>query len=77
MTPENRTLVKYLQCEAICDSTLLVMILRALPPTPESASGVAEECITAAREVLEVHHQRIVEFGESDDASMLKIYLRW
>ncbi|OTA87219.1 hypothetical protein M434DRAFT_24015 [Hypoxylon sp. CO27-5] len=68
--------VVYLQCEVLCQSSLLALILRAVPTAGASLSFVSEDCLVVAREVLDVHHQCMMGIrGCKTDSSMVTKYI--
>lgn len=54
---EDPLRVLYLQCHLVCHTSLLTLILRAIPSVGSSPSGASDECVAVARLALEIHHQ--------------------
>ncbi|KAI0384226.1 hypothetical protein F5Y04DRAFT_238591 [Hypomontagnella monticulosa] len=71
------TRIIYLQCDLVCQSSLLALILRAIP-AGASLTGVSDDCVTVARETLDIHHQCMtgVRKGKGDP-SLLTKYINW
>ena len=70
--------VIYLQCDLVCQSSLLVLILRAIPTARGSLSGVSDDCVAAARDVLDIHQQCMTGVrGCKSDPSMVTKYINW
>ncbi|XXG95182.1 rRNA-processing protein cgr1 [Hypoxylon texense] len=70
--------IVYLRCDLVCQSSLLTLILRAIPTVPGSANGVSDECVAVAREVMERHQQCIMEVRAcKNDPSMVTKYINW
>ncbi|KAI1414111.1 hypothetical protein F5Y13DRAFT_179093 [Hypoxylon sp. FL1857] len=70
--------VVYLQCEILCESSLLALILRAVPAAQGSLSGISDDCVAVARDTLDVHHQCMMEVrGCKTDSSMVTKYINW
>ncbi|KAI0149689.1 hypothetical protein F4776DRAFT_174560 [Hypoxylon sp. NC0597] len=70
--------VVYLQCELLCQSSLLALILRAVPTAGGSLILVSEDCLVVAREAMDVHHQCMMGVGGcKTDSSMVMKYINW
>ncbi|KAI4863796.1 hypothetical protein F4820DRAFT_359771 [Hypoxylon rubiginosum] len=70
--------IVYLRCDLVCQSSLLTLILRAIPTVPNSVSGVSDECVAVAREVMEIHQQCIMDVRAcKNDPSMVTKYINW
>ncbi|KIX01886.1 uncharacterized protein Z518_07825 [Rhinocladiella mackenziei CBS 650.93] len=68
----------YLRCELICQSSLLALILRAIPPAPGSLGGVSDDCVAVARETLDIHQQCMQQVRScKSDPFMITKYLNW
>jgi hypothetical protein len=66
----------YIQCELMCQLSLLTLILRAKPTI--KGLGVSEQCIAVARDSLEVHEQCMTEVRSSKNPSyMARRYINW
>ncbi|KAF2803421.1 uncharacterized protein BDZ99DRAFT_512173 [Mytilinidion resinicola] len=52
--------VVWLQCDMVCQTSLLALILRAIPAARSSPSGVSDDCVAVARDALEIHEQCIM-----------------
>lgn len=66
----------YLRADMVCYTSLLSLILRAVP-FPDAGSGGLNECIAAAREVFELHQECMVLVRDSDDPPTVRRYLNW
>ncbi|KZL68094.1 fungal specific transcription factor, partial [Colletotrichum incanum] len=65
----------YLHSDLVCHSSILTLILRAIPSAQRSE--ISDECASAARDTLEAHQQCIQSVrGCSDPATVVK-YLNW
>ena len=70
--------IPHLQCDLICQNSLLAQILRAKPCYQDSLTQVSDECVDVAREVLEVHHQLISGVADRrGDGAVIMRYLNW
>ncbi|KAI1105790.1 hypothetical protein F4804DRAFT_340971 [Jackrogersella minutella] len=70
--------IVYLQCDVVCQSSLLALILRAAPGTRGSVSGVSDECVAVARETLDVHHHCMMAVSScKTDPFMVIKYINW
>lgn len=64
----------YLRADLVCHSSLLVLILRALP----AASGIGtDECIMVARDTLELHRECMDCVRECKDPLLVTKYITW
>ncbi|KAH8898669.1 hypothetical protein GQ53DRAFT_635840 [Thozetella sp. PMI_491] len=70
--------VIYLQCELICQCSLLTLVLRAVPSTSNPLSISSDDCVATAREVLDIH-QQCVEGARrcKNDPLMASKYMNW
>ena len=70
--------VIYLQCDLVCQSSLLVLILRAIPTAPGFPGGASDDYIAVARETLDIHEQcmTIVRNCKTDPFLVMK-YINW
>lgn len=70
--------VVYIQCDIVCQSSLLTLILRAIPITHESYGGVLNECIAVARSTFEHHHACMTTLRNcKTDPFMITKYINW
>ncbi|CCF34219.1 fungal specific transcription factor, partial [Colletotrichum higginsianum] len=61
----------YLHSDLVCHSSILTLILRAVPSAQRS--GITDECASAARDTIEAHRQCIESLrGCSDPATVVK-----
>ncbi len=68
----------YLQCDLVCQSSLLALILRAVPTLQNSPSSISDECVAVARETLNIHQQCMASIGNrKDDPSIVMKYINW
>ncbi|KAM5349179.1 hypothetical protein ACJ41O_009002 [Fusarium nematophilum] len=66
----------YFHCGLVCQSSLLVLILRALPPDNKT-SGVSESCVAAARDTLDMHRQCMKLVRDCKDPLLVRKYINW
>lgn len=67
-----------MQCELICQYSLLALVLRAVSTSVDCSGGVSDECLTVAREALQVHEQCIATVrGCQHEPLMLARYVNW
>ncbi|KAI0173200.1 hypothetical protein GGR52DRAFT_579960 [Hypoxylon sp. FL1284] len=68
----------YLRCDLVCQSSLLALILRAIPTSPGLVSGVSDESVTVAREVMEIHQQCMLDVRTCKAGpAMVSKYINW
>ncbi|KAF6806653.1 C6 transcription factor [Colletotrichum sojae] len=66
----------YLQCALVCHSSLLTLILRAIPASPASLSGATDECVAVARLTLDVHQQCMISIRSCEtDPQIVNKYI--
>ena len=67
-----------LHCDLVCQYSLLASILRAIPPTSDSVSEVSDNCISVARDALDMH-QQCVESARNFKRGpfMVTRYINW
>ncbi|KAI0199162.1 fungal-specific transcription factor domain-containing protein [Astrocystis sublimbata] len=75
LTDTMRTV--YLKIELVKQLSLLTLILRAVPAVEGSLTTITDECATAARETLELHHQAMTVIKDSKGGFLTHEYLRW
>ncbi|KAI1392962.1 uncharacterized protein F4822DRAFT_146949 [Hypoxylon trugodes] len=69
--------VVYLQCDLVCQYSLLALIWRAAPVV-QGPSSVSEDCVAIARETLDIHHQCMLAVNNcKGDPSMVIRYINW
>lgn len=67
-----------MQCELICQYSLLTLIFRALPVPAGSLSSICDECLKIAREALRVHEECIAAVRNcKNEPLMLARYVNW
>lgn len=68
----------YLRCDLVCQLSCLALVLRAIPTAPGSLDGASEECITAARDALDMHQQCMtgIRACKNDPSQVIK-YINW
>jgi hypothetical protein len=66
--------VLYLNFDLVCQSSMLALILRAIP---EPGGGVSDDCVAVAREVLAMHEQCMAAVRGAPDPLMVTKYLNW
>lgn len=70
--------VVYLQCDLVCQSSLLALILRAIPTAGGSLSGISDDCVAVARDTMEIHQQCMMAVrGCKNDPFMVTKYINW
>ncbi|KAH8690118.1 hypothetical protein BGW36DRAFT_390242 [Talaromyces proteolyticus] len=66
-----------LQCDLVCQSSLLAMILRAVPVAPGLPSDVSDDCIAVARDVFDIHQKCMADLRSCKEPSLVTQYLSW
>jgi hypothetical protein len=67
-----------MQCELICQLSLLTLVLRAVPVSAGTVSSISEECLKVAREALRAHEECIVTVRSCKyEPLMLVRYVNW
>ncbi|KAK2729352.1 C6 transcription factor [Colletotrichum kahawae] len=75
---EDPLRVLYLQCHLVCHTSLLTLILRAIPSAGSSPSGASDECVAVARLALEIHHQCMTSIRNcKSDPQIVNKYISW
>jgi hypothetical protein len=70
--------VIYLQCDLVCQYSLLALILRAIPTGQGFLSGVLDDCVVVARDALDMHEQCMKDLrGCKNDPFMVTKYINW
>ncbi|KAF2652653.1 hypothetical protein K491DRAFT_695375 [Lophiostoma macrostomum CBS 122681] len=68
----------YMQCDLICQYSLLTLILRAVSAPVGSPCTVSDECLSAAREALHMHEECIATVRScKNEPLMLARYVNW
>lgn len=67
--------IVYLYCDLVCESSLLVLILRAIT-TPDDLKA-SEDCITVARNTLDLHEQCMELVRGCKDPELVTKYTTW
>ncbi|KAF0331204.1 C6 transcription factor [Colletotrichum asianum] len=71
---EDPLRVLYLQCHLVCHTSLLTLILRAIPSVGSSPSGASD----VARLALEIHHQCMTSIRNcKSDPQIVNKYISW
>ncbi|RQM07080.1 hypothetical protein DH86_00000218, partial [Scytalidium sp. 3C] len=66
------------KAELVCQSSLLALILRAIPPALGGIGCASEECVAVAREVLDLHQRCMASMRDyRNNPFMLNKYLSW
>ncbi|KPM41083.1 hypothetical protein AK830_g5462 [Neonectria ditissima] len=74
--PEADTMkIIYLHCDLVCESALLALILRATPAV--QGSEVSEECVSAARNTLDMHQHCMELVRGCRDPLLVTRYITW
>ena len=70
--------VIYLQRDLVCQSSLLALILRAIPGAQGSPTGALDSCAVVARDALNIHGQCMKDLrGCKNDPYMVAKYINW
>uniref|UniRef100_A0A8H7N1E8 Xylanolytic transcriptional activator regulatory domain-containing protein n=1 Tax=Bionectria ochroleuca TaxID=29856 RepID=A0A8H7N1E8_BIOOC len=68
----------HLQCDLVCLTSLLTLILRAVPLPLEPLEGSVNNYVTAAREVFDIHHKCMMGIKKRGiGCSMHRKYINW
>ena len=68
----------YLQCDLVCQYSLLALILRAMPVVQGSSHGPLEHCVAAARNALDMHQKCMKDLKNcKNDPFMVAKYINW
>ncbi|KAF2238759.1 hypothetical protein EV356DRAFT_563475 [Viridothelium virens] len=68
----------YSQCDLVCQSSLLALILRAIPTAQGSLTGVSDDCVVVARHALDMHERCMKDLGDcKNDPFMVTKYINW
>lgn len=66
----------YFRGNLVCHTSLLALVLRAVP-SPSQETSVSNECIAASREVFELHQQSMKCVRNCNDPPTMARYLNW
>lgn len=66
----------YLKGDLVCHTSLLALVLRAVPLSTHD-TNVSNECLMAAREVFELHEQCMTCVRNCNDPPTTARYLNW
>ncbi|KAF2447202.1 hypothetical protein P171DRAFT_384374 [Karstenula rhodostoma CBS 690.94] len=70
--------VLYMQCELICQYSLLALVLRAVPVSVGAVCSISDECLKVAREALRAHEECISTIRScKNEPLMLMRYVNW
>lgn len=69
--------IVYLQCDLVCNLSLLTLVLRAVPVPMGESWQVSHECVEVARNTFEVHQQCIRSVHACRDPLIVKKYISW
>ncbi|KAF2493075.1 hypothetical protein BU16DRAFT_466133 [Lophium mytilinum] len=70
--------VVWMQCDLVCQTSILALILRASPAARDSPSSASDDCVAVAREALDIHEQCMMCVrGCKNDPLMETKYLNW
>ena len=67
--------VIYLQCDFVCQSSLLALILKAIPPGQHP--DIPDNCIVVARSTLDMHERCMEEMRRCKDLLVVRKYVNW
>ncbi|KAF7547811.1 hypothetical protein G7046_g8890 [Stylonectria norvegica] len=67
--------IVYLYCDLVCESSLLVLILRATPTA--KGSDISEQCVVAARDTLDIHQYCMELVRRCKDPMLITKYVTW
>ncbi|KAI1459923.1 hypothetical protein F4805DRAFT_465878 [Annulohypoxylon moriforme] len=70
--------IVYLQCDILCQSSLLALILRAITTARGFPSTISEECVEVARQTLDIHHECMTAVSScKTNPFMVTKYINW
>ncbi|KAH7174712.1 uncharacterized protein B0J16DRAFT_418161 [Fusarium flagelliforme] len=72
---EDPARVIYLHCDLVCQSSLMGMILKAIPSSTDT--GAMDRCVTVARNTLDLHEQCMKLVNGCKDPLLIKRYISW
>ncbi|KAJ4221144.1 hypothetical protein NW759_007214 [Fusarium solani] len=67
--------VIYLQCDFVCQSSLLALILKAIPPG--QYTDIPDNCIGVARSTLDMHETCMEGMRRCKDPLLVRKYVNW
>lgn len=67
--------VIYLQCDFVCQSALLALILKAIPPGQHA--DIPDNCIGVARSTLDMHLSCMEGMRHCKDPLLVRKYVNW
>ncbi|KAM0378604.1 hypothetical protein ACHAPY_006302 [Fusarium culmorum] len=72
---EDPARVIYLHCDLVCQSSMMSMVLRAIP-TPTGTDAI-DSCVTVARNTLDLHGQCMKLVDGCKNPLLMKRYISW
>ncbi|KAF0635419.1 hypothetical protein FPSE5266_10916 [Fusarium pseudograminearum] len=72
---EDPARVIYLHCDLVCQSSMMSMVLRAIP-APRGTDAI-DSCVTVARNTLDLHGQCMKLVDGCKDPLLMKRYISW
>lgn len=75
-TPEETHEV-FMLGDKVTMSTILTLVLRAIPPADGQPFTCSQDCITAARQALQLHQRCTSKFADMSDRHVFAEYLHW
>ncbi|CAG7562416.1 unnamed protein product, partial [Fusarium equiseti] len=72
---EDPARIIYLHCDLVCQSSLMGMILKAIPSSTDTSA--MDRCVTVARNTLDLHEQCMKLVNGCKDPLLIKIYISW
>ncbi|CAG2003416.1 unnamed protein product [Fusarium graminearum] len=72
---EDPARVIYLHCDLVCQSSMMSMVLRAIP-TPTGTDAI-DNCVTVARNTLDLHGQCMKLVDGCKNPLLMKRYISW
>lgn len=58
-------------------STILTLVLRAVPPADSQSLSCSEDCLAAARQAMQLHQSCAKRFADMSDRHVFSEYLHW
>ncbi|KAL6916611.1 hypothetical protein FSST1_008106 [Fusarium sambucinum] len=75
MVKEDPARVIYLHCDLVCQSSMMSMVLRAIPASRNT--DPIDSCVTVARNTLDLHGQCMKLVDGCRDPLLMKRYISW
>ncbi|KAL3601791.1 hypothetical protein FPOAC2_06065 [Fusarium poae] len=75
MVEQDPARVVYLHCDLVCQSSMMSMVLRAIPASGNT--DATDGCVTVARNTLDLHGQCMKLVDGCRDPLLMKRYISW